>query len=141
MRLGRSLVTIVVLIAGMLIGFLGWSQNSVAKTEPTTGRSEPAAPHAKPNPHVAAGQKVYVQYCATCHGEAGKGDGPGGANLPIKPQNLADGRVMNVEVESSTEVALERAAVDAVRRWTFSPATRDGKKVPAKVRQTIKFEG
>ena len=30
-----------------------------------------------------AGRSIYAQYCATCHGAAGKGDGPGaGAMLP-----------------------------------------------------------
>jgi TonB family protein len=51
-----------------------------------------------------------------------------------------DGRVKNVEVEKSTEAALEKPTIDAVRRWTFTPATRDGKKVPAKIRQTIQFD-
>ena len=91
MRFGRFVLTIAVLVAGIVIGFLGWSQNSTAKTE--LGEPKEAG-HERPNPNVAGGKQVYVQYCATCHGEAGKGDGPGGANLPIKPQNLADGRVM-----------------------------------------------
>jgi mono/diheme cytochrome c family protein len=93
MRFGRFVLTIAVLVAGIVIGFLGWSQNSTAKTE--LGEPKEAG-HERPNPNVAGGKQVYAQYCATCHGEAGKGDGPGGANLPIKPQNLADGRVMNV---------------------------------------------
>ena len=38
---------------------------------------------------------MYVQYCASCHGDAGKGDGPGGANLAVKPQDLSVGAVMN----------------------------------------------
>lgn len=28
--------------------------------------------------------------CATCHGETGKGDGPGAANLSPKPKNFHD---------------------------------------------------
>jgi mono/diheme cytochrome c family protein len=31
------------------------------------------------------GQGLYVQYCATCHGQSGKGDGPVGATLNPKP--------------------------------------------------------
>ena len=91
MRFGRFVLTIAVLAAGILVGFLGWSQNSTAKTE----KVETKAAHERPDPHVAGGKQVFVQYCVTCHGDAGKGDGPGGANLTIKPQNLADGRVMN----------------------------------------------
>jgi mono/diheme cytochrome c family protein len=46
-------------------------------------------------PEVQRGQALYTQYCATCHGPAGKGDGISGQNLPIKPQDLTEGRVLN----------------------------------------------
>jgi cbb3-type cytochrome c oxidase subunit III len=39
---------------------------------------------------IAAGQKVYAQNCASCHGESGKGDGKMGAELKPPPSNLAD---------------------------------------------------
>jgi mono/diheme cytochrome c family protein len=41
------------------------------------------------------GKATYDQYCATCHGETGQADGPGAANLPIKPPPFTDGRLMN----------------------------------------------
>jgi len=44
---------------------------------------------------VERGQKVYAQYCVTCHGAQGKGDGVSAQNLPIKPQDLTDGRILN----------------------------------------------
>jgi mono/diheme cytochrome c family protein len=93
MRFGRPALTIAVIAGGILVGFLGWSQHSTAKTEGATDPKKAA--HVRPDPHVLGGKKVYAQYCATCHGDTGKGDGPGGANLTIKPQNLADGRIMN----------------------------------------------
>jgi mono/diheme cytochrome c family protein len=37
---------------------------------------------------VALGQKLYTQYCASCHGAAGKGDGAAGAKLDPKPTDL-----------------------------------------------------
>jgi mono/diheme cytochrome c family protein len=48
---------------------------------------------AKGVPHP--GKATYDQYCATCHGETGQADGPGAANLPIKPPPFTDGRLMN----------------------------------------------
>lgn len=42
-----------------------------------------------------AGQEVYVQYCALCHGPQGKGDGSLSANLDPKPRNHTDGAYMN----------------------------------------------
>ena len=48
----------------------------------------------KRGPHAAAGAKLFATHCAACHGEKGKGDGPGGAALvdswghPIRPADL-----------------------------------------------------
>ena len=41
------------------------------------------------------GQALYTQYCASCHGASGRGDGPSAAGLATKPADLTDGRVMN----------------------------------------------
>ena len=49
---------------------------------------------AVPNPvpateeSIAAGRELYAQYCAVCHGEEGRGDGPGGATLDPKPADF-----------------------------------------------------
>jgi cytochrome c553 len=37
---------------------------------------------------------TYQVYCARCHGESGKGDGPDGATLSPKPRDFADCSVM-----------------------------------------------
>jgi len=39
---------------------------------------------------IAAGQKVYGEQCAGCHGDSGRGDGAMGEDLTPKPSNLAD---------------------------------------------------
>lgn len=44
---------------------------------------------------IQRGERVYARHCVTCHGAGGKGDGIAGANLPIRPADLTDGRVMN----------------------------------------------
>jgi len=44
---------------------------------------------------VKAGREVYVRYCATCHGDAGRGDGASAASFATKPADLTDGRLMN----------------------------------------------
>jgi mono/diheme cytochrome c family protein len=43
----------------------------------------------------AEGKKLYTSYCAGCHGDKGKGDGPAATALPVKPANHSDGTVMN----------------------------------------------
>ncbi|MGB8647422.1 MAG: copper resistance protein CopC, partial [Anaerolineae bacterium] len=41
------------------------------------------------NPQLAsAGSTTYQEYCVSCHGPLGKGDGPAGAALPVKPVDL-----------------------------------------------------
>ena len=53
----------------------------------------------------------------------------------------ADGVPINVVVVgSSRNRELDRAAVQAVRRWRFQPAMRNGVPEAASVQQTISFE-
>jgi mono/diheme cytochrome c family protein len=43
----------------------------------------------------AQGKNVYMTYCASCHGERGKGDGTAAMSLPAKPADHTNGAVMN----------------------------------------------
>ena len=54
---------------------------------PYTGMKKPFDGNADA---LTAGKKVYTDNCATCHGDTGKGDGPGGASLNPKPADLSD---------------------------------------------------
>lgn len=36
------------------------------------------------------GKTLYAKYCVSCHGSAGKGDGPAAAALNPKPRDLTD---------------------------------------------------
>jgi len=40
-------------------------------------------------PAATAGRQIYVTNCATCHGLAGRGDGPMAEFLSVRPANLA----------------------------------------------------
>jgi mono/diheme cytochrome c family protein len=57
---------------------------------------------AVPNPIEAdhesleAGEQLYATNCAVCHGESGKGDGPGAAELEKPPANLNEGHVQGL---------------------------------------------
>ncbi len=39
---------------------------------------------------IGRGRDLYVQYCQTCHGADGRGDGPSAASLPTRPDDLSD---------------------------------------------------
>ena len=43
---------------------------------------------------LARGREIYVAKCALCHGEKGDGKGPGAANLPLRPADLTDARMV-----------------------------------------------
>jgi len=43
---------------------------------------------------IARGKEIFVAKCALCHGEKGDGKGPGSANLPLKPADLTDGKMV-----------------------------------------------
>ncbi|MGE3725041.1 MAG: cytochrome c [Candidatus Sericytochromatia bacterium] len=54
--------------------------------------SEPQAEAASGN--AKAGKKVYMQRCATCHGNTGKADGPVGKALTPKPRDFSVGKFL-----------------------------------------------
>ncbi|MEE3330846.1 MAG: cytochrome c [Myxococcota bacterium] len=76
-------------------------------TDPETGeRAAPQIPTPVPTPapvpeaaparnDPALGSAIYANYCATCHGARGGGDGPLSNNLPVRPANHSDGSYMN----------------------------------------------
>ena len=49
------------------------------------------------------------------------------------------GNVANVVVKKSTRPEFEQPAIDAVSRWKFEPAKKDGKPVAVQVVVPVKF--
>jgi mono/diheme cytochrome c family protein len=43
---------------------------------------------------LARGKELFAAKCALCHGEKGDGKGPGATNLPLKPTDLTDARMV-----------------------------------------------
>src|SRR5260370_12271808 len=81
---GRSKALIVLAVFSISGPLL--AQSSDWKARPTaTNRPKPVPVNANT---IALGQKLYISNCMTCHGQSGKGDGPGGAALEKKPADL-----------------------------------------------------
>ena len=51
---------------------------------------QPHLTQAQQQEAITAGEKVFIKYCATCHGQEGRGDGPVAQLLRIQPTNLTE---------------------------------------------------
>jgi protein TonB len=52
----------------------------------------------------------------------------------------ATGKVTEAEVQSSSRPEFEEPALEAVKQWTFKPATQDGIAVTSRATVPIRFE-
>ena len=68
-------------------------------------------------PSIAEGKKTFQTYCAACHGEKGKGDGPAAAALTPKPRNYTDTAFMTKEPKSRCSTSFPRVE----KRTGFRP--------------------
>lgn len=66
----------------------------------------------------AQGRLLFLQYCATCHGDEGKGDGQNASNLNPKPPDLTVSKTA-LDVTLLRRVIAEGSA--AVGRSPLSP--------------------
>lgn len=80
------------------------------------------------DPGLAQGKQLYMQYCASCHGPGGKGDGPKAAGLKPPPGDLTQiakgnkGRFPFYE----TMLVIEGRAPTAQDQDTSLPGVSDG---------------
>ena len=44
------------------------------------------------------GKDIYMTRCQTCHGDLGRGDGPGAIALPVKPRDLTSEKYKYVDI-------------------------------------------
>jgi mono/diheme cytochrome c family protein len=71
--------------------------------------------------NAAEGKKLYTTYCATCHGDNGKGDGVAAASLPVKPADHTNGAVMNKLSDQFLADIISKGG-SAVNKSGFMPA-------------------
>jgi mono/diheme cytochrome c family protein len=70
---------------------------------------------------AAEGRKLYADYCSTCHGDKGKGDGPAAAALPVKPADHTNGSVMNQLSDEFLMTIISKGGT-AVGKSSFMPS-------------------
>src|SRR5262245_23135143 len=91
---GRCLMKRKPLVILLLALLLFTACGSDESTIPETMETVPAEYAGQTNPFGAEaasqGAEVYQTYCASCHGETGKGDGPASASLVPPTRNLTE---------------------------------------------------
>jgi cytochrome c oxidase cbb3-type subunit II len=65
------------------------------------------------------GRQLYGRHCATCHGQAGEGNGPGSAGLRPSPARLAE---HEYSIERLSDVLWNGVAGSAMPAWRDYPA-------------------
>src|SRR5690349_17372742 len=68
-------------------------------TTATTDTAATAGGAASGEVSMALGEQIVKDRCVLCHGESGKGDGPGGAALNPKPRNWTDHTYMGTRTD------------------------------------------
>ena len=99
------------------------AQGSDWKAPPTAAnRPNPVPVNANT---IALGQKLFAGNCLTCHGPAGKGDGPGAAALEKKPADLTarikagatDGELFWKISEGRSPMISWKGSLSETQRW------------------------
>jgi mono/diheme cytochrome c family protein len=93
------------------ISFLGLTFITLTLGTPFWGRAQSAT----------EGQKLYMAYCSSCHGDKGRGDGAAGKALPVKPADHTDGNVMNSFSDEFLVTIISKGGA-AVGKSSFMPA-------------------
>ena len=118
--------------AKAVVGFLVLLTSAVAAWAGSCEWKAPPTAVNRPNPvpsnanAIALGQKLYTANCFTCHGENGKGDGPGAAALEKKPADLgacikqnneSDGSLFWKISEGRSPMVSWKGALSETQRW------------------------
>ena len=86
-------VAIAVLLAASSVTAPAWAQGAWTCPAAETAKKNTVA---KSDAAVAAGKKLTVdKACTACHGDSGKGDGPGAAALNPKPADWTSAKVQS----------------------------------------------
>lgn len=87
--------------------------------------------------------EMFQTRCATCHGQFGRGDGPGAAGLNPKPRNYADAAWQKVVTDEEIEKAIVYggAAVGKSPQMVANPDLQAKPGVVAALREKVRSFG
>ena len=93
-------------------------------------RTSPAPPVAEtaaaPTPSYEArlGHDVFAHYCATCHGDAGAGDGFNAYNLDPRPRDLSDPAYQRTKSDAAFANTIRRGGAGVGQSSLMPPWSR-----------------
>jgi mono/diheme cytochrome c family protein len=85
----KTKVSYLVALAGLAVA-IGCSSQASSTTPPPAPGTAKAAKPTLTSAMLEQGQAIYKGNCAACHGEGGKGDGPGAGVLKPPPRDHTD---------------------------------------------------
>lgn len=126
----------------LLLSWLGTLPGPLAAQAPDAGEGGEASP--EPSPDGSPAQPVVEpprieEYVEAEHPPVPLEEGRG-ATVELELTVLPDGTVDDVAVVGPAGEGFDEAAVQAVQRFRFQPATRDGEPIPARIRYRYVFE-
>ena len=104
------------------------SQPGNAPDVPIPAAAPPAAP--------SDGSALYARWCAACHGDTGKGDGPNAARLPVKPAAHASREAMSARPDDSLYDTIASGGAVMNRSPRMPPF--GGSLTPAEIRALVR---
>jgi mono/diheme cytochrome c family protein len=137
----RAQSQVIVLLVGLGIAAAGCTSKEEAPAAPKAAEPTPAPapePAAEPaSDPVAEASEIFASRCTVCHGEKGKGDGPGSAALDPKPRDFTSAEWQSeVTDEHLSKIIVYGGA--AVGKAPTMPANPDLDAKPEVVAELVK---
>ena len=92
------------------------AEETPAPPEPTpppeaVPEPDPVVPAGDLRGDTASGRELYALYCATCHGQGGKGDGPAGQVIDPRPRDHTDATYMGTLTDQDLYSVIKQGGV------------------------------
>ena len=120
-------------------GALGCKSKSSEAPAPRRAIAAPAPPPEPEEPNPAAdARQLFRTKCSTCHGQEGRGDGPGGAALTPKPRVFTDSVWQDATKDEQLRAIIVKGGA-AVGKSAGMPSNPELEQKPDVVNELVKI--